>query len=350
MSAIAKTSPNNAATDFFSISKPSMHTGKNPSGWESCGVIDIGEMAGGTHLLSFGRNLFEDDMTPSTRGRVSTILVVDDHVDNVLLLRELLTRQGYLVNFAGNAEDAELILKNEKPDLLLLDVVLPGKSGYALCEELKKKAETELIPIIMISGLSDLKDKVRGIEAGADDFLPKPIFPTELFARISSLLRHKEAVERRLVLPRRPPAEYDAFISHAHEDKDYVRPLVDRLIELGIRVWYDDFELRVGQSLRRQMERGLTRSNYGIVVLSPHFFAKKWPQEELNALMMREGSDREIILPVWHNLTFDDIRREAPMLLDRYAARSLDGLEIVLKNLLRELRPDVYESMNLPSS
>ncbi len=131
-------------------------------------------------------------MSEPTRHRSQRILVVDDHPENTTLMRELLSRQGYDVLTAGNAMDAEEIMRHTMPDLILLDVIMPGKSGYELCRELKNAPETRLIPVVMITGLSDLEDKIRGIEAGADDFLNKPIFPVELFARVASLLRVKE--------------------------------------------------------------------------------------------------------------------------------------------------------------
>jgi putative two-component system response regulator len=117
---------------------------------------------------------------------------VDDHPDNTLLMRELLSRKGYEVMTADNAAAAEEIMRRTPPDLVLLDVIMPGKSGYELCREWKDSAETRLIPVVMITGLSDREDKIRGIEAGADDFLNKPIFPVELFARVASLLRVKD--------------------------------------------------------------------------------------------------------------------------------------------------------------
>jgi DNA-binding response OmpR family regulator len=107
-------------------------------------------------------------------------------------MRELLTSKGYEVDTAGNAEEAEGTLGKQHPDLILLDVVMPGKSGYELCRELKEDLYTRLIPVVMITGLTDREDKVRGIESGADDFLNKPIFPEELFARVKSLLKLKE--------------------------------------------------------------------------------------------------------------------------------------------------------------
>jgi putative two-component system response regulator len=120
------------------------------------------------------------------------ILVVDDNHDNTLLMRELLSSRGYDVETAASAEEAEEKLRGKHPDLILLDVVMPGKSGYELCRELKDDPNTRLVPIVMITGLTDREDKVRGIEAGADDFLNKPIFPEELFARVKSLLKLKE--------------------------------------------------------------------------------------------------------------------------------------------------------------
>ena len=107
-------------------------------------------------------------------------------------MRELLTRQGYQVVVSSNAADAEVTMRESQPDLVLLDVIMPGKSGYQLCREWKDAPETRLVPVVMITGLSDLDDKIRGIEAGADDFLNKPITPVELFARVASLLRVKD--------------------------------------------------------------------------------------------------------------------------------------------------------------
>jgi len=126
------------------------------------------------------------------RRRAPRILVVDDNPGNILLTRELLASRGYEVSSVDSAEAAQQAIQKQQPDLILLDVVLPGKSGYELCRELKEDPFTRLIPIVMITGLTDRGDRIRGIEAGADDFLNKPIFPEELFARVHSLLKLKE--------------------------------------------------------------------------------------------------------------------------------------------------------------
>jgi len=124
--------------------------------------------------------------------RVPRILVVDDNAEMVELMRELLVSRGYDVIAVRDVDQAEREVRRHPPDLILSDVIMPGRSGYELCRQLKTEPGTRLIPFVLITGLSDRENKVKGIEAGADDFLNKPIFPAELFARVKSLLKLKE--------------------------------------------------------------------------------------------------------------------------------------------------------------
>lgn len=120
------------------------------------------------------------------------MLVVDDSPDTMAVMRELLSTRGYDVVATANAANAESQIRQEAPDLILCDVIMPGKSGYEFCKELKANPSTRLIPFVLTTGLSDREARLRGIESGADDFLSKPIAPEELFARVTSLLKLKE--------------------------------------------------------------------------------------------------------------------------------------------------------------
>ena len=118
---------------------------------------------------------------------------------------------------------------------------------------------------------------------------------------------------------------YDVFISHATEDKDeIVRPLAEALIAHNVRVWYDEFELRIGDSLRGKIDEGLANSRFGIVVLSHAFFQKKWPRYELDGLVAREIADKSVILPIWHKITEDEIINHSPRLIDKIARNTSD--------------------------
>jgi hypothetical protein len=135
---------------------------------------------------------------------------------------------------------------------------------------------------------------------------------------------------------------YDVFICHAGEDKDdFVRPLAKRLKKNHIEVWYDEFSLKVGDSIRRAIDKGLTKSRYGIVVLSKNFFNKGWPKWELDGLVQRQNEEKKnIILPVWYNISRDEILTISPSLADKKATLASKGLNHVVTELLKVIKPE----------
>ena len=141
--------------------------------------------------------------------------------------------------------------------------------------------------------------------------------------------------------------EWDAFISHASEDKDvFVRDLAERLQVLEIHVWYDEFTLKVGDSLRQSIDMGLARSRYGIVVLSHSFFSKEWPQKELDGLVAREYNGNKVILPVWLDVEASDVTKYSPLLAGVVAAKAADGIDAVVTQLRGVIRPDIgYQTL-----
>lgn len=140
--------------------------------------------------------------------------------------------------------------------------------------------------------------------------------------------------------------EWDIFISHASEDKATVaRPLTSALRRAGARVWLDEQELAVGDSLSEKIDDGLAHSQFGAVILSPAFFAKHWPRKELAGLRVREEDGQKIILPVWHDVDKATISQFSPILADVLAANTDQGIDKVAERLLDVIFPPVGRSI-----
>lgn len=121
-----------------------------------------------------------------------TILLVDDYEANIVLVKIALASQGYEIISASNGERALELVAAQPPDLILLDIMMPGMNGFDICARLKEDERTRLIPIVLVTSLNDSRDRIRGIEVGADDFLSRPFHPAELSARVRSLLKLKQ--------------------------------------------------------------------------------------------------------------------------------------------------------------
>jgi hypothetical protein len=135
--------------------------------------------------------------------------------------------------------------------------------------------------------------------------------------------------------------QYDVFISHASEDKDdIVRPLAVALEEHGLVVWYDEFELSIGDSLRRKIDQGLMDSRFGVVVLSEAFFKKGWTNYELDGIVTRSVSGQQQLLPIWHNVSEADVMKYSPSLVDKVARSTIthtpDDIADEIANLIKQ--------------
>lgn len=147
---------------------------------------------------------------------------------------------------------------------------------------------------------------------------PLPEYNEPSLASVPSLLRRENDIYPNL--DQNIEIEYDVFISHASEDKDeVVRPLANALIERGLKVWYDEFELKIGDSLRRKIDRGLANSRFGIVVLSSSFIKKGWTNYELDGIITKANTGEQVMLPIWHGITKREVMDFSPSLADKVA-------------------------------
>jgi TIR domain-containing protein len=142
---------------------------------------------------------------------------------------------------------------------------------------------------------------------------------------------------------------WDIFMSHASEDKQEVaEPLAVMLGQQRLQIWFDKFTLTVGDSLRRKIDEGLAQSRFGLVILSKSFFQKEWPQKELDGLVAREDGKEKRILPVWHNITKQEILSFSPMLADRLAVSTSTGLPKVVEQIMRAVQSKPAAELQSP--
>lgn len=132
--------------------------------------------------------------------------------------------------------------------------------------------------------------------------------------------------------------EYDVFISHASEDKDeVVRPLANALKANGLKVWYDEFELKIGDSLRRKIDKGLATSQFGVIVLSRSFVKKGWTNYELDGLVTKSVTGEQVLLPIWHNISKSEVIEYSPSLADKVARSTVTHTVEEIANEITEV-------------
>lgn len=134
-----------------------------------------------------------------------------------------------------------------------------------------------------------------------------------------------------------PEKEYDFFISHASEDKaEVAEPLARELEKLGAKVWFDKFTLKIGDSLRKSIDNGLAKSKFGIVILTSTYFKKFWTEKELNGLFSRYSGGNCKILPIWHNVSKEEVSKNSPILADILGLKTADyTIEEIAKELYK---------------
>lgn len=200
----------------------------------------------------------------------ATILVADDNWANLELLSELLQAQGYQVFCVVDGELAFKALHAERIDLALLDVMMPRRTGFEVCRAIKSNPETRLIPVVLVTGLTDSGDRIQGIECGADDFLSKPINKEELLARVRSLLRLKQFTDEL------ESAETVLFsLALSIEAKDpYTEGHCDRLSKYSVSLAE---RLRLPEELRIALRRAGVVHDIGKVAVPEHILLKPGP-------------------------------------------------------------------------
>lgn len=225
---------------------------------------------------------------------------------------------------------------------------------YKMTQQLSKMSQTKRADLI-----KKIADKVARLHkakqalAKEEDRERKKVIEAEK-KHEQEQLDHQRKLTRELNLQRlaatspnnfprsRPfaPKAHDAFICHASEDKeDFVRPLAEALKAEGFDIWYDEFALTVGDSLRQNIDRGLASSRFGIVVLSSAFFSKNWPQYELNGLVAKEMEGQKVILPIWHKVSKDEVMAFSLPMADKVAINTaISSLSEVVDQLSEVLQ------------
>lgn len=142
----------------------------------------------------------------------------------------------------------------------------------------------------------------------------------EVTSEMEKQKRLTKISENEIISEEETNESYDVFISHASEDKEEVaKPLAELLLKKEVKVWLDEFELKIGDSLRRKIDHGLSNSRYGIVILSESFFKKEWPQKELDGLVAKESDGQKVVLPIWHKVSKNEVMKFSPTLADKKA-------------------------------
>ena len=242
----------------------------------------------------------------------ATILVADDSWANLELLSELLQAEGYRVFCVVDGEQALTTVIAEGIDLVFLDVMMPGRSGFDVCRAIKSNPETRLIPVVLVTSLSESSDRIRGIESGADDFLNKPVNKEELLARTRSLLRLKQFTDD---LERAESVLFSLALSIEAKDP-YTQGHCDRLSRYSVALAE---RLGLPEEVRVALRRAGIVHDIGKVAVPEHILLKPGPltPEERKIMEQHPLTGERICAPL------KSFRRVLPII--RYHHEKLDG-------------------------
>ncbi len=213
--------------------------------------------------------------------QAATILVADDNWANLEILSELLQNQGYRVICVADGGQALEALRAEQVDLALLDVMMPRSTGFDVCRAIKSHPETRLIPVVLVTGLTDAGDRIQGIECGADDFLSKPVNKEELLARVRSLLRVKQFTDE---LENAETVLFSLALSIEAKDP-YTEGHCDRLSKYSVALAE---RLGLPEELRVALRRAGVVHDVGKVAVPEHILLKPGPLDPEEWKVMKQ--------------------------------------------------------------
>jgi len=289
------------------------------------------------------------------------ILIVENEKQINRLLKEALLFEGYTVSTAYDGEEALELLRNQQPDLLLLEVMLPGMSGYEVVRHLRMHPQALQIPIIVLSSLVEPKDAVFAFEVGVDDYITKPFHTDELLARIKARVRVHLAETRvqRTLLPntmaqfadkeRTRPIDFcSCFISYSSKDQSFAERLYADLESKGVRCWFATEDLKIGEKFCHRIDESIMLYDKLLVVLSQHSVESEWVEREVMAALEKEREQQKLVL---FPITLDEVfkRTLAPWAADLRRQRHIgdftrwknhDDYQKAFTHLLRDLKTE----------
>ena len=208
------------------------------------------------------------------------ILVADDNETNRDILATRLQANGYEVLHAGDGEEALAVTRAQRPDLILLDIMMPKLDGIEVCKRVKADAALPFTPVILVTAKADSGDMIEGLDAGADEYVTKPVDQKVLVARVKALLRIKERHDAGAPPAKAAPATgADLFISYSQKDLPAIKSLTAVLQQSGWSVWFDQ-NLKAGATFDRVIEQALTDARAVIVAWSKNSVTSDWVRAE----------------------------------------------------------------------